>query len=97
MLNKVGDKLTCKNKFEANDNVTFLQDVEYCVLYIDVSNTDHYNVTQVLVGNKDDNFDLFESFNGRKLSYWFYDQKVCDYFYTDKELRMIKLERLKNV
>ena len=97
---KLGSKLTCKKKLEAKDNLTFLEGVEYNILYIDESPIFSFqnvasNDIQILVGIDVTDFDVYYNvFNYEKPSYWFYLDRLHEYFYTEKEVRMIKLERL---
>lgn len=87
---KVGDKLICKNSLQVTisnaclniKDLAFTKGIEYEVFQFDKI----YN--EVLIGKigKD-----------RNIYHWFWFGRINDYFYTDIELRKIKLERLNNV
>ena len=79
---KVGDKLICKQQFYCNKpDIVFLIGLEYFIL-----------------DNQGDMLRIGRE-NNIKCSYWFYNhyEEILEYFYTEKELRKKKLERLNNV
>lgn len=76
----IGNKLLCKNNYEH-----FLKGLEYTIVSIDKS------VMSVLMSKE---LLLSDSLYSYSNSWWFEVLNLSKYFYTIKEMRKIKLERL---
>ena len=90
---KVGDKLICNVSINYDTSGTsllfrnFIKGVEYEILRIDFSKI-------YKIGKIDKNNSTYHAYQG---FYYFNYNDVKKYFYTKKEARMKKLERIGNV
>jgi len=86
---KIGDKLICKKEYDTNignikHHLIFFKNLEYEVLDIPF-----YNF--YIIGYKSNKLDSI----GTTYYYYFKYSEIYEYFYTNKELRKKKLEKLK--
>jgi len=90
MLN-VGDKLICKNNYCNKDGDIIYRNYEYKISSIDLRYGYNYYVIKI----ESDTYHFLH----KKYHEFFMKNKETLYniFYTNKELRKIKLERLKSV
>lgn len=83
---KIGDKLTCKKDLQITNS-----NVNKNMKGLKFTKGIEYNVFQV-----DDVYN--EVLIGKDIFYhWFWFGRINDYFYNEKELRKLKLERLTSV
>jgi len=80
---KVGDKIICKRDF-CTVGIEFLNGCDYDILEIG----QHGNYQMIKIGY---------NMNYSSPCYFFYTNDVENYFYTEKEIRKLKLEKLKYV
>jgi len=85
---KVGDKLMCKIDFNMRIHMKIFKDHEYYILFIE--NFGLSEDSELLIGTE-----MVDDFSLLLSSAWIYESNLHHYFYTEKEIRKKKLEKLK--